>query len=71
MVNEKLTQEEVDLISGESTKNRAQRRQAKFKRVTNLFTKKGYIPHLNAIRIVRKRNNKKHIKYVLLDRKGV
>lgn len=68
MVNERLTEEEVDLIAGEGGKNRAQRRA---RRVNRLFTRKGYYEYLNAIKITRKKNGKTKHKYVLIDRKGV
>lgn len=49
-------------------KNRAQRR----KRVINrLFTRKGYIQHLNAIRVIRRKNGVTKTKYVHLDKEEV
>lgn len=68
MKDAKLTQEEVEFLSGDSTKNRAQRRKRKINR---LFTRKGYYDYLNAIKITRKKNGKVKHKYVLLDRKSV
>ena len=64
----KLTAEEFELISGQDAKNREQRRKRK---VNRLFTRKGYYDHLNAIKIVRKKNGKIKHKYVLLERKSV
>lgn len=68
MKDAKLTQEELEFLGGEETKNRAQRRARK---VNRLFTREGFYSHLNAIKITRKKNGKIKQKYVHLHKKDV